>query len=370
MRKKIVFTVTNDLTYDQRMHRICTSLATEGYDVLLVGRQLPESVPLEDRSYKQVRLRPFFRKGKVFYLEYNIRLLLYLLRIKWDGVCAIDLDTLAPCFLASKIRKRPCVYDAHEYFSEVPEVQDRPLTKTVWELLARTLIPKVRFAYTVGPMLARILSDRYKTEFQVIRNVPYAVAEFREPASLPSEPFTILYQGVLNEGRGLEVAIESVAKLSGVKLVIYGEGDLSEELRALAGRLKLGDKVVFKGKLPPEKLRSETPKAHVGLNLLEAKSLNYYYSLANKAFDYIQAGVPSICMDFPEYRELNEKYGVFHLLPELSVEQLTASILELKENREYLGKLRMNCRKAAKDLTWEKEEKKLLTFWQAVFTDG
>src|SRR5690242_13208129 len=46
---KIVLTVTNDLNYDQRMIRICSSLASHGYQVLLVGRKMHASPPLLKR---------------------------------------------------------------------------------------------------------------------------------------------------------------------------------------------------------------------------------------------------------------------------------------------------------------------------------
>src|SRR5689334_10089007 len=101
MGERIYFTVTNDLTYDQRMHRICHSLAIAGYDVTLVGRRLKNSLPLEQKSFRQKRLRCFFNKGSWFYREYNIRLFLYLLFCKMDGICAIDLDTILPCLYIS-----------------------------------------------------------------------------------------------------------------------------------------------------------------------------------------------------------------------------------------------------------------------------
>lgn len=366
MKKKIIFTVTNDLSYDQRMQRICTSLAKKGHDVVLLGRQLTDSRPLEERNFQQLRLRLHFTKGKLFYLEYNLRLLWFLFTSKWDAVCGVDLDTIAPCFLSSTIKGKPCVYDAHEYFTEVPEVQDRPVTRFIWEMLARVVIPRIKYAYTVGPVLAKVLSSRYKTSFAVIRNVPFCAHAPNAQPPGPEEPFVLIYQGVLNCGRGLDVAIRTVAGLGGVQLWIFGEGDLSDELRALAASLKVGDKVVFHGKVLPDDLRRETPKAHVGLNLLENKGLNYYYSLANKAFDYIQAGVPAICMDFPEYRELNQRYAVFHLLEDLTVERLTEAVLKLKENRKYLEELKTNCREAAKELCWEQEEEKLYRFWDSV----
>jgi hypothetical protein len=100
--KKIIFTVTNDLNHDQRMIRICTALAAN-YDVHLIGRVLPHSKPIVNQSFTQHRLNVWFQKGKLFYAEYNIRLFFFLLKKQFDMVCGIDLDTILPCYLVSKI---------------------------------------------------------------------------------------------------------------------------------------------------------------------------------------------------------------------------------------------------------------------------
>ena len=75
----IVFTVTTDLSYDQRMIKICSSLAKAGYEVTLVGRKRRSSIAIVPTTYKQKRLFCFFDKGKLFYAEYNLRLFFYLL---------------------------------------------------------------------------------------------------------------------------------------------------------------------------------------------------------------------------------------------------------------------------------------------------
>ena len=75
----VIFTVTNDLSYDARMHRICGTLTANGYGVTLVGRALPYSTPLKDRPFGQKRLHCFFQKGFPFYAEYNLRLFFFLL---------------------------------------------------------------------------------------------------------------------------------------------------------------------------------------------------------------------------------------------------------------------------------------------------
>ncbi len=168
----LLFTVTNDLTYDQRMHRICDSLARHGYTVQLIGRQRPQSVPLVTKAYGQKRLRCRFEKGFAFYAEYNLRLFVYLLTARYDAVCSIDLDTLAAGCCATLLRRKERVFDAHEYFTEVPEVVDRKLVRAFWGLVAWLCLPFYRHAYTVGPALAGILGEKYGLEFKVVRNTP------------------------------------------------------------------------------------------------------------------------------------------------------------------------------------------------------
>lgn len=362
---RILCTVTNDLTYDQRMIRICTSLARAGYEVLLVGRRRPASLPLKEEPFRQKRLSCFFGKGKLFYLEYNLRLFFFLLADPFDVACSVDLDTLLPGFLVSRLKGKICVYDAHEYFTEVPEVVRRPAVQRIWEWVAQLVIPRLDHAYTVGPGLAGLLEERYGTSFSVIRNVPMAVSPAEGKHPKPGPP-VILYQGVLNEGRGLEFVIEAMQEVEGAELWLAGEGDLSAALRRQVQRLGLEKKVRFLGYLPPAELRALTPQAHIGLNLLENKGLNYYYSLANKAFDYVQAGVPSINMAFPEYLRLQEEYGVFVLLDELSPAAVRRAIAGLLQDEAAHQRIRDNCRAAAQALNWEREEERLLAFYRKI----
>ena len=104
--KRIICTVSNDLTYDQRMIRICSTLAAAGYEVLLVGRELPGSRQLVAQPFSQKRMQLCFKKGKFFYLELNLRLLIGLLFSKFDIVYAVDLDTLLPSRLIAELRRK------------------------------------------------------------------------------------------------------------------------------------------------------------------------------------------------------------------------------------------------------------------------
>ncbi|MFC6224543.1 glycosyltransferase [Hymenobacter artigasi] len=367
--KPLLFTVTTDLCFDQRMQRICGSLAAAGYRVQLVGWQRPTSPPLTPQPYHQHRLRGWFQKGKFFYLEYNLRLFFYLLGQRAAAWCACDLDTALPVWLRARLSSQPFVYDAHELFTEVPEVVARPAVQRLWCWVESFIVPRARLAYTVGPALARVFEQRYGRPFAVVRNV----SRLRTNEALPPAPTAappggyILYQGALNVGRGLESLIDAMPQVAG-RLVICGEGDLSAALRERAERLGLlasasnpVGKVEFRGFVLPEALRDVTRHAAVGIMLLENIGLSYYYSLANKFFDYVHAGIPQVLIDFPEYRALNDQFDVAELVSDLEPATLAAALNRLlRDEPARYQHLAENCRRAAPQLSWQHEEQVLL----------
>ncbi len=368
MMPKIIFTVTNDLTYDQRMIRICSTLANNGFEVLLVGRNKPNSIPLAAQNFQQYRFNLWFTKGKLFYLAYNIRLFFFLLFQRFDSIGSIDLDTLLPCFLVSKIKRKPIVFDAHEYFTEVPEVVNRPFTKSVWTFLGNWLIPKVDAAYTVSASLQGLFTKKYGIEFDLIRNI----SSKKDTATLPKNAFPIppkpvlLYQGVLNEGRGLENLIHAMQSIDNAELWLAGEGDLSNSLRQLATDLNVANRVIFLGYLLPDELKKVTAQATIGLNLLDNKGLSYYYSLANKTFDYIHAELPAIHVAFPEYCIINERLPISVLVPNLETATLVDAIQQLLTDDLLYQQLQDNCVAAQSVYHWEKEALQLIHVYQSI----
>ena len=146
--KKVSLSVINDLVTDNRVHKVAVSLQRMGFEPLLIGRMLPESLPVE-RSYFTYRMKLVFRKGPLFYLGYNLRLFFYLLKSDTEVFVANDLDTLPANYLISRIKRKPLVYDSHEYFTEVPELIGRPVVRAIWKGIERLLVPQVDAAYTV-----------------------------------------------------------------------------------------------------------------------------------------------------------------------------------------------------------------------------
>ncbi|MEL6670447.1 MAG: glycosyltransferase family 4 protein [Bacteroidota bacterium] len=362
--QKIIATVTNDLSQDQRMHRICATLVKAGFELILVGRELPDSLPLTDRPYQQHRINCKYHSGKRFYWEYNQKLTAYLKKAKPDIINSVDLDTLWAGRRAAKVVRAKLVFDAHEYFHETPEVVDRPMVRWIWGQVGERLIPQTDARYTVGPALAQELSQTYQLPFEVIRNMPYRQVSRMEKSLV--DPPVLLYQGMLNKGRGLDLAIAALTQLPNWQLWIAGRGDLEEDFRRSALQLGVNDRISWLGFVRPKDLPEVTRQAHLGLNLLSADSPSYYYSLANKTYDYIQQGVPAIHMDFPEYRRIKEIHGGVLLLNEFSVAELVNLISSVDVETPAYDQLRQQCLTAARSLNWEAEEEKLVRLYDSL----
>jgi glycosyltransferase involved in cell wall biosynthesis len=336
-----------------------------GFEPVLIGRLLPESHDV-NRDYQTHRMKLLFRKGAMFYFEYNLRLFFYLLKSKFDVFVSNDLDTLPANFLASRIKRKPLVYDSHEYFTEVPELIGRPVIKAIWTWLEKLLVPRVDAAYTVCDSIAEVYRDLYKVDFKVVRNLPVCsqLEKLGHQEKTEGQTKVILYQGALNLGRGIEAAIRSMQYLDGAELWLAGDGDRTNQLKELVAELTLDHKVKFLGRLPLHQLHEVTRQADLGISLEEDLGLNYRFALPNKLFDYIQAGVPVLVSNLPEMRHIVEHYQIgaiaeTHQRKELA--ELMKSALFDQEKRQVWIK---NLPKAAKELCWENEETVLKSVYE------
>ena len=315
---------------------------------------------LSPRNYATHRMKLLFRKGPLFYAWFNFRLFFILMFLKFDVLLSNDLDTLPANFLASWLKRKPLVYDSHEFFTEVPELVNRPKVKRIWEWLEKRMVPKLKTAYTVCGSIAKIYTEKYDVPFSVVRNVPLAGGlENEVTVTRPHSEKIVLYQGAVNVGRGLEQAIRSMHWVENARLLIAGDGDIRQKLEKLVTDSGLENKVQFLGRLSITELFQLTPQADLGLSIEEDIGLNYRFALPNKLFDYIQARVPVLVTDLPEMAAIVKQYEIGEITPSLEPEKLAKKISEMLQNGGQRKIWEKNLEKAAKDLTWENEEKKL-----------
>ncbi len=360
---KIVCTVTNDLVYDQRMNRICNSLQTAGYDVLLIGRTHKNSPALSQKSFQQKRFTCWLTKGKWFYLEYNIKLLFTLLFTKADVYCAIDLDSILPNLIISKLKRKKRVYDAHELFCEMEEVYTRPAIYKIWKTIEKFCVPHFNNGYTIGNFYAAEYKKMYNKNYEVVRNASI-LTTILPTIEKSKEPY-ILYQGAVNKGRSFDTLIPAMQYVN-CKMIICGNGNYFMQTKELVAKYNLQHKIEMKGYVEPTALKEITKNALVGITIFsdESKSLSNYLSMGNRFFDYMHAGVPQICVNYPEYQKVNNEFEIAVLVPDLQTKTLANAINSLLENEPLHKTLQQNTIACRKTYCWQQEEIKLLQFYK------
>ena len=369
--KKAIVSVTNDLSTDQRVHKVCLFLVNNGYEVILVGRLQRKSSPMDERPYKTRRLRIGVEKGILFYALYSIRLFFYLMFNKAALLVSNDLDTLLPNYLVSLIKGIPIVYDSHEYYCGVPELINRPLVRGVWHTIEKAIFPKLKHVYTVNDSIAKLYRDEYNVEIGVVRNVPIytpnKVAVNRKELNLPENIPLIIYQGAgINIDRGAEEVLLAMEFVNNAVLLIIGTGDVIEHLKNIARRPELNNKIIFISKMPFDVLKQYTMQASIGLTLDKDTSPNYRYSLPNKLFDYIHANVPVLASPLIEVKRIVEHYNIGKLIENHDPKHIAKKINSMLTNKEAMIRYKENTILAAKDLNWQKEEQELMKIYSKV----
>ena len=361
--QRVLVSVTNDLATDNRVRRTCDVLVDMGYEVLLVGRKLPGSLPL-DRPYRTKRMRLLFNKGPLFYAEYNLRLFLLLLFNKATLFLSNDLDTLLPNYLAARIRGKKLVYDTHEFYTEVPELVNRPKVRAVWLAIERRIFPKLRTVITVNGSIAAAYAERYGNKVHVVRNIPPArdlgSLPSREELDLPQGKRILVMQGAgINVQRGAEEAVLAMRELPDCLLLIIGGGDAWPVLEKMVRDHALQDRVRLLGKMPYERMMAYTRNADLGLTLDKDTNLNYRFSLPNKLFDYLHAGIPVLATDLPEVAGIVREFDCGVVLAHAEPEAIVRAVQELFLDPEHYRALRQNATFAARKLDGEQEAAKL-----------
>lgn len=355
--KRILVSVTNDLITDQRVHKVCTTLTENNFEVLLIGRKLKNSQKI-NRKYNTTRMKLLFTSGFLFYAEYNLRLFIKLLFLKKDMLLANDLDTLLPNYLISKLFNKKLVFDSHELFSELPSIQGR-YSQKVWRFLEKWLVSKQEYFYTVSDSIANWFNKNYDVKPLVIKNFP----KYNESLFSESKDKYIIYQGALNNGRGLLALIEAMKLVEHIKLKIAGDGPFKSKIQEKINCCKVEEKVILLGNIEPEKLVSLTQNATLGISLEENLGLSYKYSLPNKLFDYIQAKTPVVATYLPEIKKVVETYRVGEIIDNHTPKSIAKAInIVLKNGKSFY---QLNLEIASKQLTWEGQEEKLVSVFKS-----
>jgi len=363
LNKKIIVSVISDIVTDQRVQKECNTFRKMGYDVLLIGRKSKKTFLLNELNYQVVRFPNLFRRGPFMYLVFNLQLFFYLLFKKADVLWANDLDTLLPNYIISRLKNCKLVYDSHEYFTLTV---DKKTSRKVWERLENFLFPRLKNVITVNDSIKNIYEKKYRVPITVIRNVPNKLvrSESLEKIILPANKKILLMQGIgLNENRGAEEAVLMMQFLPDEFMLYFiGWGTMLDKLKQMVDDLQLQSKIIFIDPMPYKQMMEYTKRCFLGLVFVKI-NLNdaHRFSLPNKFFDYIQAGLPVVASKALEIMRIVDKYNIGGYINSLEPAEIAKEILDIANNNEY-DTWKRNTFAASDELCWENEETVLINF--------
>lgn len=377
---KVCMLVTNGVTPDPRVMKEALTLSESGYDVTVIGTRTKEN-PTRFEEVSRLKIIRVFRiafrkKGRILpmlkalfkALLINIEMFQAALRVKADVYHAHDLDTLLVAVMAGKLKGSTIIYDSHELYSEHRD--DFPLLiKKGMQLFEGLLIRKVDIVITVNESIAAELKKRYNinkpdvlhnfTRFKKIDQSQCALQ--RDLMGIDSDRIVVLYHGGYQTGRGLEDLIESAQYVDdNVLIVLRGYGPIEDDLRLSVRQLGLGAKVKFVPPVAMTRLVEEAVFADIGIVSYRPTCLNNYYSLPNKLFEYMMAGLAIVSRDLPEIKKLNDDIRFGALFNEDSPQEIARAVNTLARNKELLALCKQRSLQWSENAgNWETEQKKL-----------
>ena len=219
------------------------------------------------------------------------------------------------------------------------------------------------------------IAEKFESEYGILpitvrnfsRNADSVVPFTRQELNVDSDDFLLILQGTgINVDRGGEELIEAIAGMDKVSLMIVGTGDSVRSLKNKVIDLKIEKRAIFFPQVSWIEMMRYTKAADAGVSLDKNTNLNYSFSLPNKLFDYIAAGIPVLASDLPEVTRMVLENGFGIIIPEVSPNEIIKAINKLKQSIALFSDLKKNAVNASKSINWENESVKVKDLYKMI----
>lgn len=321
------------------------------------------------------RIRLYTRnlpKGLFFqfikYLEFFIRTIILLYKVKPTVVNAHALGVLPFALFAKYLFQSLVVYDAHEL--ETEQTAGMNLRKKLSKWLERTVIHKVDMMLVVSESIADWYVDEYDINRpSVVLNAPNQRElkennHFREQLSIRDEQIILLYQGGLFAGRGVQLILDAFKARTDDKVVavFMGYGELEQDIKSAAAEK---NNIFFFPAVPPQVVLEYTSSADLGIHLIQNTCLNHDYCMPNKLFEYSMAGLPIIVSNMKDMSELVIKNNMGAVISDFSANGINLAIDNFLNQNLIL--MKANAYRVACENSWEVQEQTMLVAYKNMF---
>ncbi|MCM3742054.1 glycosyltransferase [Oceanobacillus luteolus] len=423
--KRVGMFVWNHFTNDARVLRECTTLSQNGYDVELICiddpndpavkkyeefnehfrvhrmRRYPVTLELLQKVYRFTARKkwpaiPLLAVwGAMLYFFPWITIILTVLiglllktkvRVIWirgalilrmiikghrgnyDIYHSNDLNTMPQGYISAKwrLKKKPLIYDSHEVQTSRTGY-DSPWYKRFEQFF----INRMDSMIVENDTRAKFNEELYGFYPHVLHNYPsLEIQQVDEKVDLhgilglPQDEKILLYQGGIQEGRGLEKLVEAYPLFKEGTLVFIGDGKIKDKLVQMVKERNLEEKIRFIPKVPVRDLPKYTKNAYLAFQVLNNINFNHWSASSNKLFEYMMNEVPVVACNFPEIKKVVEESQVGVTIDPHIPEEIAKGVNYLIENPDKRDLFSANCKNARKKYNWEIEQKYLLEVYE------
>ena len=303
-------------------------------------------------------------------IEWTVRIVIYSGTFQNIFIHAHSLTALPVGTVLKFMRSLPLVYDAHELETESSE-NDSAFRKILSRWAEKIFI---RFADVVI-VVSTSICEWYQREYGIrsivlIPNSPYLTHVekgdiFRSTFKISTTAIIYLYQGGLTPGRGINTLLTVFSELDDDRyhIVFMGYGPLQKEIESAA---RLFPTIHFHEAVAPdpEILLSYTSSADCGVFIFDKSVISYNFSMPNKVFEYMMAGLPMIVTDGVELAPLIQKNRIGFTVTGEDKEQLKDVIIGI--SHELLNEISSRVELIRSKYCWENIEELLVMTYKGI----
>jgi glycosyltransferase involved in cell wall biosynthesis len=350
--------------YDTRIfEKECISLANNGFDVFLIvsdnrGEETKNNLKIIDVGSAKNR---FYR---IFFIPY----LIYKKAIEVNADLYHFHDPeLIFCGLFLKMKGKKVIYDVHEDVPlqimnkhYLPEIIKRTVSK-LFNFIEKKISKRFNYIFTATDFIKEIFLKINKS-CETINNYPI-IGQLCNDLEWKGKENAILYVGSINEFRGVTETIRSLEFIE-TNVIFYLAGNFGEEkFHEKLKKEKFFEYVRYQGFINKIDYKELCSKSKIGL-IIDQPIENYIDAFATKMFEYMEAGIPFICSDFPKWKEFVRENNCGICVNPNDHYEISNAINFLLGNDVIAEDMGKNGKKAVYEkYNWTREEQKLISIY-------
>ncbi|MFC6118608.1 glycosyltransferase [Macrococcoides bohemicum] len=363
---RIAVIVSSNIVKDPRVMKQSEIVSKLTDDYIIIGKKdenaTKERLSKINFNYKLINTKASNNIiGKaITRLSFGLKLINHLKKFNPDVIHANDFDMLFFAYFVKK-KNQNLIYDAHEIYAKNGMISKIPLLSKIIVMLEKHMMKKVNHFVTVSNAAKEYYQTKgYNLEPVVITNAPIK-REFQKLEK--NKKFEAIYQGIVSEGRGYEEFAES-ARYTDAQVTIRGYGPTMGKILDIKNKYSL-ENLKIEDPVEMDEMIKAASRSHVGIVMTKPISENYEYTVSNKLFEYLHAGIPVILSPVKEHIYLNDKYKIGIVVEQITPEKIANAINLLTSDKNLYEKISRNAISTSNLLKWQNEGKKLKSLYSS-----